>query len=664
MTRNREEIYYLIDRYGNRVEFQDKVLRNQITEYQEEAADLRSRYEVILTKAEEAEESAQNAADSETAAGNSAQAAAESAEDAAETAQDLSDLMTSYTAHVQAQDQAIADNNTAQLAVIDQQTTSKVAAQVAAMQVIEGQTVIDSTLTVSGAAAEAEKVGTEITELKNDLDFYRDEFGASIQYADATAFKDGYRYNLSSSNVLSEVSDTGYATLAIMDLPAGTYYFNYTYDAFCIIEKISDGTYEKFQTRTGSSNTAISGGRSTTIDYDFNMYITRRKTWTSSTLWCNNALPSTYVLGIYRLPFLDYTMQTKAVAVTSGNYASVLPDLNDAEKNRIYVMVFANGSTSIPANYPFASWKGTTATLITFGTANRAEITQMLFLDGYIFTRRKSSATTWNGWYTPTNKIFTVDANGNGDYTSLSACCADAINYANAKIYVNAGTYDLIEEFGADYFANLGSADDRAGIQLGNGMHIIFSSQAKVVCHYTGDNTNVDRYFSPFNSRNGSFVLENADIDASRCRYCVHDEHTSNQNLYKSIYKNCRMKIDNSGSSVWTNAQCIGGGLGTNGEIIVEDSYFYGEGSTRNQGVVSYHNTSVAGARSRIVVKGCYFDGTDSTVRFGYYGQSEEMTDCIIHDNSFSAEPLVRAENASSTIVNMRMYAYNNEIRN
>ncbi len=172
MAMNREEIDYLVDRYGNRVEFQDKVLRNQITEYQEEAADLRSRYEVILTKAEEAEESAQNAADSETAASNSAQAAAGSAEDAAETAQDLSDLMTSYTAHVQAQDQAIADNNTAQLAVIDQQTTDKVAAQVAAMQVIEGQTVIDSTLTVSGAAAEAAKVGTEITELKNDLILY------------------------------------------------------------------------------------------------------------------------------------------------------------------------------------------------------------------------------------------------------------------------------------------------------------------------------------------------------------------------------------------------------------------------------------------------------------------------------------------------------------
>lgn len=546
--------------------------------------------------------------------------------------------------------------------------------------------VIDSTLSEQGKIAESKTVGDalagkaddtdvdalddrvtavedDVSDLTEDLDYYRDEFGASIQYADATAFENGYRYNLSSSNVFSKVSADGYATLAITGLKAGTYYFNYTYDAFCIIEKISDGSYEKLQARTGYSNTAIAGGRNTTIDYDFNMYITRQTAWTSNTLWCNDALPSTYVHGIYGLPFLDYTMQTESVAVTSSNYASVLPDLDDAEKNRIYLMVFANGSTNIPANYPFPSWRGTTATLITYGSANSSAITQMLFLDGYIFTRRKASATTWNGWYTPTSKVFTVDINGGGDYTSLKDCCADAINYANATIYVNAGTYDLIEEFGADYFANLGSSDDRAGIQLGNGMHIIFSSQAKVTCHYTGDNTNVDRYFSPFNSKNGSFILENATVEASRVRYCVHDEHTTNTNRYTSVYKNCHMRIDNTSSAVWTNAQCIGGGLGTNGEIIIEDSYFYGEGSTQNQGVVSYHNCSSAGSKSRIVVKGCYFDGTDSTVRFGYYGASTEITECFVHGNSFSVAPLVRAENASASVVNMKMYAYSNEIR-
>lgn len=518
---------------------------------------------------------------------------------------------------------------------------------------------VDSTLTKPGEAADSYETGL----IRDDLNYYKDAFGASIQYADATHFDNGYRYNLSSQNVFSKVGADGYATLAITGLKAGTYYFNYTYDAFCIIEKIADGTYEKLQARTGSSNTAIAGGRNTTIDYDFNIYITRRATWTENTLWCNNALPSSYVFGIYSLPFLDYTLSTKSTLITSSNYATLLPDLDEAEKNRVYLMVFTNGSTSIPANYPFTSWKGTTATLITFGSANSSGISQMLFLDGYIFTRRKNSATTWNSWYTSTNRVFTVDKNGNGDYTSLKDCCADAINYSNATIYVNAGTYDLIEEFGSDYFANLGSSDDRAGIQLGNGMHLVFSSQAKVVCHYTGDNNNVDRYFSPFNSKNGSFVLENATIEASRVRYCVHDEHTTNTNRYTSEYKNCHMTIDNTASAVWTNAQCIGGGLGTNGEIIVKDCYFYGEGSTQNQGVVSYHNCSTAGSKSRIIVEGCYFDGANSTVRFGYYGTSTEITECFVHGNSFSVDPLVRAENASASVVNMKMYAYNNEIR-
>lgn len=264
-------------------------------------------------------------------------------------------------------------------------------------------------------------------------------------------------------------------------------------------------------------------------------------------------------------------------------------------------------------------------------------------------------------------KTITVEKDGTGDYTTLKDAVEYSASHEDTTILVGSGTYDLITEFGASYFADMTTSNQRQGLQIGNGVHIIFSSGAKVTAHYTGDNDAVKTCFSPFNFIQGSkgFTLENLTLEASNVRYCVHDEAGSaaTPDHYKNVYKNCRMTIDNSQNASWQHHQCIGGGLGLHGEIIAEDCVFI-DAYNINYRVpaVSYHNAAGAGAKSRIVVKGCWFS-KDATVRVSWYGTSEEMTEAIVHDNSVTVAPYTSAEESSATVENVQMFAWNNEIR-
>lgn len=143
-----KEVEYLRNRKGQKIEFQDRELRKMISDYQAEAADLREKYNLILEKAAAAVEAAESAEED-----------AHDLAEAMETVQQVHNEYASYVAMIEAQNRSITDQ-------ITQQTTDKVAAQVAAMQVREGQTVIDATLTTEGAAADAKTTGERIVDLK------------------------------------------------------------------------------------------------------------------------------------------------------------------------------------------------------------------------------------------------------------------------------------------------------------------------------------------------------------------------------------------------------------------------------------------------------------------------------------------------------------------
>ena len=262
------------------------------------------------------------------------------------------------------------------------------------------------------------------------------------------------------------------------------------------------------------------------------------------------------------------------------------------------------------------------------------------------------------------HKTIYVEKDGTGHFDTIK----EAIEYVNTHpnieftVYVGNGVYDLIEEFGDEYFANLG-VESRAGLKLDNNVHLIFSSNSKVLCNYTGDNEHVKKDFSPFNTSTGvkqrGFTLENLNLECSNVRYAIHDETSGQTEPYRNIYKNCFMKLDNSNNS-YGYPQCIGGGLGNAGEIIIENCYFESVHSGNSEAIVSYHNNSGAGV-NRVTIDGCYFANKD-TCRCSHLGSGTNISTMIVSNCSCGAEPFVIYEQAGS-YENMRLIKWNNEIR-
>lgn len=258
---------------------------------------------------------------------------------------------------------------------------------------------------------------------------------------------------------------------------------------------------------------------------------------------------------------------------------------------------------------------------------------------------------------------------GNGElYTKLIDGINEAMHYHNAIVYIGEGTYDLYNEFGADYFTtyDYNSTKDE-GLKIGNGIHLIFSPKSKVVFNYTGDNESVQYYFSPFNADIGDFTIENLNLECSRCRYAIHDDNGYNTINYTHKYINCNIKCDNTNNSRWITAQCIGAGFGDEGLVIIDGCYFKSVPRADLIGglfdcAVSYHSCGKEGAKgSRLILKNSYFDDTN-TLRLGYYG-SAENSNIYVSACSFGSEIIVTNEIKSATTNNLILKEWSNEIR-
>ena len=194
------------------------------------------------------------------------------------------------------------------------------------------------------------------------------------------------------------------------------------------------------------------------------------------------------------------------------------------------------------------------------------------------------------------------------ELSTLKAGIEKATQYMDSILYVDPGTYDLVSEFGQTWFDSLTDVD-LAGIVLKNGIHVIFSPNSKVVSNYSGSNQYAQSKYSPFNVGEYGFTMENLNLECSRCRYAVHDERNAASEQYHSIYKNCKMSIDNSDNAYWTSHHCIGGGLGANAQILIENCLFESDVSDNRWGVY-YHipnNSNVSSYRAIVVIKDNYF---------------------------------------------------------
>lgn len=245
---------------------------------------------------------------------------------------------------------------------------------------------------------------------------------------------------------------------------------------------------------------------------------------------------------------------------------------------------------------------------------------------------------------------------GEGEkYTKILDAIEEATRYMSSKVYVHQGTYNLIDEFGADFFNNYSSSSP-VGIMLKNKVHVIFEN-AKVTFMYDGSNQEVIARFSPFNSSVFGFTLENLDIECQNCRYAVHDERGATSDSYSSTYKNCHIVNHGVGGS---KHYCIGAGLGHNATFTVKNCILNGLG-------LLVHNDYSADdtlAKSKIIVSGNYF-GDGANIELEHTGGSTEMTEAIVSANSLTnSDSLCLQQNPYKYVRdNVKLYAFANEFR-
>ena len=261
-----------------------------------------------------------------------------------------------------------------------------------------------------------------------------------------------------------------------------------------------------------------------------------------------------------------------------------------------------------------------------------------------------------------------VYCGANKEFNTLKSAIEEAVKTKGTTLYIGKGVYNLLDEFGEEYFNNLTNASEKAGLWLYNDIHIIFEKGSKVVCNYSGTNDNVKKFFSPFNSgddtKHGGFIIENLNLECANVRYCVHDEHVNDRVPYCQRYINCTMKLDNTNNSVWTSAQCIGGGLGGYGDIEFKGCIFNSilNGGSTNTAALSYHNTRyVEDAKSVIRITGCYFQDYN-TIGIYSYGDTTEYSDVIINNNSLGSE--IDNMIYDNWHENIKVLSWNNNIRN
>lgn len=239
-------------------------------------------------------------------------------------------------------------------------------------------------------------------------------------------------------------------------------------------------------------------------------------------------------------------------------------------------------------------------------------------------------------------------------FTRLRDGISEACKHKDSKLYVHPGTYDLSQEFATEISAQGSSA---IGNYLSNGIHIIFESGAYVTALFPTSNSFIDAYFNPFYGKD--FTLEGLVIEASNCRYCVHDEQAAGNYYYHNIIKNCQMKMTANGTT-GTHGQCIGGGLGKHGYIEITGGRY--ETYATDTPCISYHNGGLEGMDSKIFIRDVYCDGTDGNIEMYNHGPSTVKTQVYISGCSLKSNIDLPAP-SSGDPVNMEITEWNNTIR-
>ena len=242
----------------------------------------------------------------------------------------------------------------------------------------------------------------------------------------------------------------------------------------------------------------------------------------------------------------------------------------------------------------------------------------------------------------------------------------DAYATGITEIVVTDGVYDIIHEyetkFGNDYFTdytdnynNQQNGNWDFGVWLDN-INIEFKENASVTANYTGNNIYVKRFFSAF-ALGQNVNINGLKLDASELRYGMHiDFHSSSDSTI--TIKNSELHHYKPSSNDINRNEAIGAGLSIYSLWTIENCIFTADS---NLPVMRIHNNVSALAKSKIIVKDCYIIGNGY---FLYNAYSSSPYQTIVQEcgNCYATDSVVSRETPES-VDNITLLKWNNELR-
>lgn len=254
-------------------------------------------------------------------------------------------------------------------------------------------------------------------------------------------------------------------------------------------------------------------------------------------------------------------------------------------------------------------------------------------------------------YITPKVQIITVKNDGSGDFVRLKDA-TDSIKDASKdnpyEIHIYGGNYNIYSELGGQTFYNSikDTSNNRQGIQIKDYVSLIGHGDVKLEFHPLDSEANIynTSCCSPLEVY-GNSTIENITIEASNCRYCIHDE--TGGLMYGGAthkYKNVYLHHGGNKEGTWSSTCAIATGMSSMNKYYYENCVFI----SGNFYGWSLHNN--AGEWGNVItLDGCEIHGEADGVsaKLGYYGDNQHDCNVFIKSSSVNHKLQVKAESDS-----------------
>lgn len=249
-----------------------------------------------------------------------------------------------------------------------------------------------------------------------------------------------------------------------------------------------------------------------------------------------------------------------------------------------------------------------------------------------------------------------VAKDGSGDYTSIVAAM-QAVNATagtgDINVYIHHGDYDVLDELGGSTFLSEveNNTSERQGLGIWrDNVHLIGVGKVTLICRLPNDATyNQSARVSTLNMGQYDASIENLTIIGKNCRYAVHDECNGWTRFTRRRVKNVKCIHEGNAQGLWQYPHVWGGGAG--GGCVYD--FINCQFITHSDNTAWSYHISNELEPCMFNIDGCIGicdSSAGKSFRFGYLGSGNNgRSVCNVKCCSGNANVITEAENSSST---------------